>query len=56
MKRHYANYFKGVANFKETRTKLVTSNDINELFEVLDSLKERADQYSYAHHVPAVQY
>jgi nifR3 family TIM-barrel protein len=28
---HYANYFKGLPNFKEYRTKLVTCNDLEEL-------------------------
>lgn len=37
MRNHYANYFKGIPNFKDTRVKLVTLNKFNELIEVLDS-------------------
>lgn len=36
MRNHYANYFKGIPNFKETRTKLVTLNKFEEILEVLD--------------------
>ena len=36
MKRHYTNYFKGIAHFKKTRMKLVTSFDLNEIRETLD--------------------
>lgn len=36
MKRHYANYFKGIPNFKAYRTALVTSNDVNQIRELLD--------------------
>lgn len=35
MRNHYANYFKGIPNFKETRTKLVTLNKLDEILEVL---------------------
>jgi tRNA-dihydrouridine synthase len=45
MKRHYTNYFKGIAHFKETRMKLVTSFDLNEIRETLQSIKENADNY-----------
>ena len=40
MRNHYANYFKGLANFKETRTKLVTFNSSAEVFSVLNSIEE----------------
>ncbi|MBO4557263.1 MAG: tRNA dihydrouridine synthase DusB [Bacteroidales bacterium] len=36
MRRHLSCYFKGLENFKETRMKLVTLTDINELNETLD--------------------
>ncbi len=39
MKRHYANYFKGIPNFKAYRTKLVSSNNLEELFEILETIK-----------------
>ena len=36
MRRHYTNYFKGISHFKDTRMKLVLSEDPNELFDTLD--------------------
>ena len=36
MRRHLSNYFKGLEHFKETRMKLVTSNDVDELINTLD--------------------
>ena len=38
MRNHYANYFRGIPNFKETRTKLVTFNQLADLLEVLDQV------------------
>ena len=38
MRRHYANYFKGIANFKPIRTQLVTLESYEELFHVLNSI------------------
>ena len=38
MRRHYANYFKGIRNFKPIRTELVTLIEPNELFDVLNSI------------------
>jgi tRNA-dihydrouridine synthase B len=40
MRRHLATYFKGLDNFKETRLKLVTLSDPNELYATLDQIKE----------------
>lgn len=40
MRRHYANYFKGVPHFKETRMKLVTEMDPTALFQMLDGITE----------------
>ncbi|MEN9346390.1 MAG: hypothetical protein RLZZ60_1859 [Bacteroidota bacterium] len=39
MKRHYANYFKGIPNFKPFRTKLVCSNVLPEIFETLQQIE-----------------
>jgi nifR3 family TIM-barrel protein len=36
MRRHLSNYFKGLDHFKETRMKLVTLNDVEELIKTLD--------------------
>jgi tRNA-dihydrouridine synthase B len=38
MRRHYTNYFKGLDHFKEFRMKLVTSNDISEIYATLDEI------------------
>lgn len=40
MRRHLSCYFKGLDNFKETRLKLVTSTDPQELFSLLDRINE----------------
>jgi len=40
MKRHYSNYFKGIPHFKEYRTKLVTTFDLNEIYDTLDEVAE----------------
>ncbi len=40
MRRHYANYFRGIHNFKQTRFKLVTLETQIELMEVLNVLPE----------------
>src|SRR6476620_10782357 len=38
MRNHYSNYFKGIPNFKETRTKLVTLAKTEEIIAVLDEV------------------
>jgi nifR3 family TIM-barrel protein len=38
MRNHYANYFKGIPNFKETRTKLVTLSSLADILAVLDEV------------------
>ena len=40
MRRHLSCYFKGLDNFKETRLRLVTENSPEELFAILDFIKE----------------
>ena len=39
MRRHYANYLKGLPNIKEYRTKLVTVKTANEIFEILNNIQ-----------------
>lgn len=41
MRRHYANYFKGLPGSKEVRMKLVTLEDPDEILAVLESVKDR---------------
>ncbi|MBQ8838147.1 MAG: tRNA dihydrouridine synthase DusB [Bacteroidales bacterium] len=45
MRRHLSCYFKGLPDFKETRLKLVTTNDPQELFGTLDHIAERWGTY-----------
>jgi tRNA-dihydrouridine synthase len=39
MRRHYANYLRGLPNIKEYRAKLVTLKEQKEIEEVLDEIK-----------------
>lgn len=39
MRRHYANYFKGIPNFKDYRVKLVGLSNEQEILEVLEDIK-----------------
>lgn len=48
MKRHYTNYFKGIAHFKEYRTKLVTSFDLQEILDLLSYLEENAAEFTFS--------
>ena len=41
MRRHFSCYFKGLRDFKDTRIKLVTSKDVDEIFGLLDYIAER---------------
>lgn len=47
MKRHYTNYFKGIAHFKDYRMKLVTSFDLKEIKEILDFVSENENQFEF---------
>lgn len=41
MRRHYANYFKGIPNFKEYRMRLVTLTEMADIHAVLDEIADR---------------
>ena len=41
MRRHYANYFKGIPDFKQYRMQLVTLDDKADVFAVLDTIEEK---------------
>ena len=41
MRRHYTSYFKGLNHFKEFRTKLVTTNHLTDLFEIIQEIEEK---------------
>lgn len=48
MKRHYTNYFKGIAHFKEYRMKLVTSFELNEILDTLAYIAENENEFEFA--------
>jgi nifR3 family TIM-barrel protein len=41
MRRHYSNYFKGISNFKEDRMALVTSNNMDDILQLLDRIEDK---------------
>lgn len=41
MRRHYSNYFKGIPDFKPLRMKLVTSLEVDEIFDTLQEVKRQ---------------
>ena len=43
MRRHYANYFKGISNFKPIRNQLVTLDDKEELYAVIKDITTKFD-------------
>lgn len=43
MRRHLSCYFKGLPEFKETRIRMVTTLDVEELYSILDGIAERYD-------------
>ncbi len=51
MRRHYANYFKGFPDFKEYRMRLVTTNDIEEIYQTLEEIKNNYSQAESLAHV-----
>jgi nifR3 family TIM-barrel protein len=47
MRRHLSNYFKGLPHFKEMRLKLLTTLDVEEIFSLLEEIRE-----TYGDHRP----
>lgn len=45
MRRHFSNYFKGLPHFKETRLRLLTTLDIKEITEILNSIAHKWCDY-----------
>jgi tRNA-dihydrouridine synthase B len=41
MRRHLSNYFKGVPHFKETRLKLLTSTEVNDIKIIIGEIKQK---------------
>ncbi len=48
MRRHYTNYFRGIAHFKDYRTRLVTTMDPKEILAILDEVSETFGNYEFA--------
>ena len=48
MRRHYTNYFKNIPAFKEYKQKLVTTDDANTLFNILNEIEEVFGNYQFA--------
>jgi len=47
MRRHYSNYFKGIANFKPLRLELVTTDNLEELQEIFNRIESNAESYRF---------
>ncbi len=43
MRRHLSCYFKGLPDFKETRMRMVTTLDVAELYDILETIEKRYD-------------
>lgn len=52
MRRHFSCYFKGLPDFKQTRLKLVTSVDPEEILSILDRIEERWGDYDTTGFIP----
>jgi tRNA-dihydrouridine synthase B len=48
MRRHYTNYFKGVHDFKQYRTRLVTSDYAVDVFATLDEIRDAYADYQFS--------
>lgn len=46
-RRHYTNYFKGIPNFKEYRTKMVSNDDAKDVFAALDEVLDVYAGYEF---------
>ena len=44
-RRHYSNYFKGIQDFKQHRTKLVTLETVSELMDVFTMLEQENETF-----------
>ena len=46
-RRHYTNYFRGIAHFKDYRTRLVSTMDPKEILAILDEVSEKFGNYEF---------
>jgi len=54
MRRHYTNYFKGLDHFKEYRMRLVTQDDFNDIYAVLEEILDHYSTQGIDSIVPAL--
>lgn len=47
MRRHYANYFRGIQNFKQHRIRLVTEDDPDRVKEILKEIRDEFSEYVF---------
>lgn len=47
-RRHYSNYFRGIPHFKEYRLKMVTSDDVQDVFATFDEVEEKFADHRFA--------
>jgi tRNA-dihydrouridine synthase len=47
MRRHYTNYFKGIHSFKDYKQKLVTIDEVDDLFSVMKEIEEVYAGYEF---------
>jgi ribosomal protein S24E len=45
MRRHFSNYFKGLPHFKEIRLKLLTTLEVENIFQQLEKIRETYGDY-----------
>jgi nifR3 family TIM-barrel protein len=45
MRRHLSNYFKGLPNFKETRLRLLTSLDVDDIRHIIEEIRDKWGAY-----------
>ncbi len=45
MRRHFSNYFKGIPHFRDTRLKLLTSTDVDEIKSIIQDIKQKWGDY-----------
>jgi nifR3 family TIM-barrel protein len=45
MRRHLSNYFKGLPHFKETRLRLLTTLDVNEIRTILEEIRQKWGEF-----------
>ena len=48
MRRHFSNYFKGLPHFKEMRLKLLTTLDVNEIYDLIEEIKIKYKGHQYS--------